>query len=267
MSLFSKEKSLKFKLIPSTPEQTQARGYLTNMMQTNYQYPTEQIADLTGTEQQIQDSLPSYLSQLDEDYEASQGYYTDVLNGGYDPRTSDFYQGLRAEQGRLKSEAQGDVARRAQKAGMGRSTPALGIQADVGNTYDAQTLQQLGLLTENERTRRAGAAEALPRLSAQRLSSVAGVEQLAAVARQQEQARLSAMYQAVVNTMLAQYNINANIAMQLLKEPRYAGYQTGGGLTDLGFLMSVGSDYAKAAAMGGSGGGGSGMPPQASVWQ
>ena len=216
MGLFSKDKKLKFKLIPSTPEQTQARSYLTGLMDQDIQFPTEQIAPLTGTEQQIQEGLPSYLNQIAEDFETSRGYYNDVLSGGYDPATSDFYQGFRAEQDRMKRDALLGIARQGQMAGMSRSTPVLGVQARTGAAIDDATLRQLGLLYENERDRRTQAAGSLSQLGSQHIGNLSYAEQLAAVQRQNEQAKLSAMYQAVLQTLLAPYQYNAQIAGALL---------------------------------------------------
>jgi hypothetical protein len=259
MGLFSKDKKLKFKLIPSTPEQTQARNYLVGLMDQDIQFPTEQVAPLTGTEQQIQGSLPSYLNQIAEDFDTTRGYYNDVLSGGYDPSTSDYYQGFRAEQNRLKQDALLGIARQGQMAGMSRSTPVLGVQARTGAAIDDATLRQLGLLYENERARRDQAAGFLSQLGGQELSQVGQVEQLAAIQRQQEQMKLSAMYQAALQTLLAPYQYNAQIAGALLSEQRYAGYTTGGGLTDLGFMISAASNAISGGgwpSFGGGGGGG-----------
>lgn len=260
MGLFSKDKKLKFKLIPSTPEQTEARGYLTDLMRNDVQYPVQQIAPLTGTEQQIQGQLPSYLNQIAEDFETSRGYYNDVLSGGYDPATSDFYQGFRAEQDRMKRDALLNIARQGQMAGMSRSTPVLGVQARTGQAYDDATLRQLGLLYENERGRQGQAAGSLSQLGSQHIGNLSYAEQLAAVQRQNEQAKLSAFYQAAVETLLAPYQYNAQIAGALLKEQRYAGYQTGGGLTDLGFMVAAASNAISGGGWPGSGsvGGGGG---------
>ena len=261
MGLFSKDKKLKFKLIPSTPEQTEARGYLTDLMRNDVQYPVQQIAPLTGTEQQIQGQLPSYLNQIAEDFETSRGYYNDVLSGGYDPATSDFYQGFRAEQDRMKRDALLGIARQGQMAGMSRSTPVLGVQARTGAAIDDATLRQLGLLYESERDRRTQAAGSLSQLGSQHIGNLSYAEQLAAVQRQNEQAKLSAFYQAAVETMLSKYNLNANIALKLLSEQRYAGYTTGGGLTDTAIGIQLASNLISSM----SGGGGGGWPGSGSV--
>lgn len=249
MGLFTKDKSLKFAKIPSAPEQKQARSYLVDLMENNLQFDPQPVADLTDTEKQIQGKLPSYLSMADSDFNSARDYYNDVLSGNYDPSKSDYYQGFRNEQDRLKKETQLGIARAGQKAGIARSTPVLGTQAKAGAQIDDQTLQQLGLLYENERTRMANAANELPQLTSRNLSNVGTIENLASIARQQEQDRLSAMYQAALQTMLAPYNYNAQIASALLNEQRYTGYETGGGMTDLYYGLKLGIDAAKVAAV------------------
>jgi hypothetical protein len=263
VGIFSKDNKLKFKEIPSAPEQTQARNYLVDLMENDLQFPVQGTAELTGTEQQIQGMLPSYLGMLEEDYGAARDYYNDVLSGGYDPRTSDYYQGFRAEQDMAKRDAMLDVARMGQMAGMSRSTPVVGVQARTGAAFDAQTLQQLGLLYDNERTRMGQAAGALGQLGGQQLANLSQVEQLAMVQRQQEQMKLSAMYQAALRTLLFPYEKQAGIAEVLLGEQRYTGYQTGGGLTDWGFMMAAGSNAVAGGGWPSFGGGGTTTPAPA----
>jgi hypothetical protein len=245
MGLFTKSKSLKFKKIPSTPEQNQARSYLEGLYQKDLQYPTEQIADLTGTEQQIQGQLPDYLRNTQADYETGRSYLNDVLAGGYDPRSSDYYAGLRQESEQLKAGSQNEIRRQSQKAGMARSTPSLGIQADVGEKYDTQTLKNLGALYENERMRMGQAAAGLGQLSSQYIGNVGAAESIAETERFVQQDRMRAMFTAAVQNMLAPYLkpeggvSQAGIALNLLNEKRYAGVETGGGLTDFGFATSL----------------------------
>jgi hypothetical protein len=247
MGLFTQSKSLKFKKIPSTPEQNQARSYLEGLYQKDLQYPTEQIADLTGTEQQIQGQLPDYLKNNQADYESGRSYLNDVLAGGYDPRSSDYYAGLRQESEQLKAGSQNEIRRQSQKAGMARSTPSLGIQADVGEKYDTQTLKNLGALYENERTRMGQAASGLGQLSSQYIGNVGAASQIAETERQIQQNKMSALFTSTVQTMLAPFLRNngvsqVDIAKSLLNETRYSGLKTGGELTDLGFAANLASE-------------------------
>jgi hypothetical protein len=241
MGLFTSKQKFKFKKIPSTPEQTRSRSYLESLRDNDLTFQPEGVADLTGTEKQIQGYLPSYLTDVSNDYQSGRSYLNDVLSGSYDPRESDYYIGFRNEQETMKADAQNQIRRQAQKAGMARSTPSLGIQSDTGRQYDDQSLRQLGGLYENERNRMGQAAAGLQQIGAAYGSNVSGAQNIAAVERQQQQAKLSAAYNAAIQTMLAPYQYNAQIASALLNEQRYMGVQSGGGMTDLGFALNAGA--------------------------
>jgi hypothetical protein len=250
MGLFTKSQSFKFKEIPSTSEQNRARNWLEGLYRKDMQFPLQGTADLTGTQQDIQTQLQGLLDQSGGDYQAVADYYRNVLNGGYDPKTSDFYQGFRQEATTLKQMGQRDVARSAQKAGMARSTPSVGMQGLVGADYDSKILQVLGGLYEQERDRQGQAAAGLPSLRGQQVGTMGAANQIAETARRVEQEKLDALYNQAFHTLLAPYTYQAKIAMALLNEPRYLGVKSGGGLTDLGFLTNamssaVGSYYAK----------------------
>lgn len=239
MGLFTKSKKLKFKLIPSTPEQETARNWLQSLYLQDFQAPLQGTADLTPTEQQIQGELGNFQSASGQDYSTAASYYRDVLGGGYDPRTSPAYEGFRQEADALRRRSQQDVARAAQKAGMARSTPVTGIQSRTGAEYDSLILRALGDLYERERDRQTHAAGALPALRGQQIDTMARTSDLAAMPRQLEQHRLDALYQQAMQNLMAPYTYQANIASALLNEQRYAGVQTGGGLTDFAIGATI----------------------------
>jgi len=239
MGLFTKSKKLKFKLIPSTPEQTAARNWLQDLYQQDFQAPLQGVAGLTPTEQNIQDDVSRFLTESGRDYSAASNYYRDVLSGGYDPRTSPAYEGFRQEANALRARSQQEIARAAQKAGMSRSTPVTGIQGRTGAEYDSAILRALGDLYERERDRQTGAAAALPALRSQEINTMSQSAALAAEERAVEQNRLNALYEQAMHNLLAPYTYQANIASSLLNEQRYTGYTTGGGMTDFGFLASL----------------------------
>lgn len=232
MGLFSKDKKMKFALIPSTPEQTQARSYLNNLYQQDIQYPTEQIADLTPSEQTIQGQLPSIIAGMEQNYGLAENYYKDVLSGKYDPMTSAYYQGVRGTAETQKQMAQSAVLRQGQGVGANRSTPTYALAAQTGQNYDNAALQTLGQLQLAERNNQANAAQGIQNVQSNRVTGLSQVEQLAQVARQNQQMKMSAAYNAAIQTMLAPYTYNAQIASALLNEQRYVGYQTGGGLQE-----------------------------------
>jgi len=244
MGLFTKKKSYKFKEIPSTPEQDAARSYLTGLLYNKIQYPTLKIAPMTDSEKTVQDQVKSYLANAPADFDTAAGYFRDVINDQYDPATSMYYEGFRREADTAKSEAQAQVRRSAQKAGVARSTPSLGMEARTGMDYDSRTMQLLGSLLQDERNFKSQAAQVLPQMRGSQVSQLAVADQLASKPREIQQARYQAAYEKIVNDMLAPYLYNANIASAILNEPRYQGYTSGGGLTDWGNIATLGATVA-----------------------
>ena len=244
MGLFTQPKKLKFKEIPSAPEQTQARNWLQDLYQSDFNAPVEQTADLTPNEQTIQQFITDYLPQMQGNYGAAEKYYQDVVAGGYDPRTSPAYAGYRDEADRAKTIAQNQTRRGLSHGGVLGSTPGAGMIADTGANYDSKILSLLGNLYENERNRQTGAAGALMELPSRRIAGYGAASTLSEKPRQIEQAKYTAMYNAAMQDLLAPYLYKANIALALLNEQRYAGYETGGGMTDWGFLINAGASAA-----------------------
>lgn len=254
MGLFTKDEEFEFNLIPSTPEQNEARSYLSTLYKNSINYPELQIAELTPTERQVQGYLSNYLQGFGGDYELAAGYFRDVLGGEYDPYTSRYYEGMRNQLDTQKSQAQAQVRRTAQKAGSARSTPFLGIEQQAGQQYDYQKDKVLGGLELEERQLRAGAAQGLANVRGQELAQLSAVDQLAAKERMIEQMKYQAAYEKMINDLLSQYQYNAQIASMILNEQRYMGVQTGGGMSDLGVLGMMGASMAGGALAGGAGG-------------
>jgi hypothetical protein len=244
MSLFTKEKKLKFKEIPSTSEQTQARSYLQGLEQRDLQFPTLQVAELTPEEQAIQNALPDYFAGSQDSYNQSKKYYSDVLSGSYDPLTSPYYQGLRANlEARTKADVQ-RVKRAGQGSGMLRSGPTQALAAEQERLGNADIATVEGQLLESERNRMQNAAGSMLGLEQSRLSTMAGVSSLAEKARAIQQAKNQAAFESAIQDMLAPYLYNAQIASALLNERRYVSYETGGGMNDLGQALTMGSEKA-----------------------
>ena len=239
MGLFTKDKKLKFAAIPSTPGQDQARSYLTSLFGQNMDFPEMEVADLSGTEQDIQGQIRKYLSGSQGDYDTARGYFNDVLTDKYDPATSQYYQGIRGQIDTQKGEAQAQVRRTAQKAGSARSTPFMGIEARTGQEYDNQKDVVLGNLLQQERDRKAQASMGLSQLRGQEISQLSAADQVASKEREIQQQKFQAAYQKILQDLLAPYTYNAQIASTLLNEQRYAGYTTGGGMTDAGFYLNA----------------------------
>ena len=253
MGLFTKDKKLEFEKIPSAPEQDQARNYLQGLYTNNLNYPEMGVAELSDSERSVQDQIKQYLTGSQGDYALSRQYFTDVLNDNYDPATSQYYAGVRGQLDTQKAEAQAGVRRTAQKAGSSRSTPFLGIEAKTGQAYDYEKDRVLGAMTQAERDRKAGAATSLASLRGQEINQLGTADQIASKEREIQQMKLQAAYNKVIQDMLAPYLYNANIASAILNEVRYAGVQTGGGLTDLGFGAAVAGSVVSGMATGGTG--------------
>ena len=232
MGLFTKKKKTKFELIPDAPGQGEARDYLEGLYQADISHPERQIADLTGTEQDIQSQLANWLTASSENFDTATGYYKDVLEGGYDPETSRYYQGIRNQLDRGKEEGQAGVRRTAQKAGSSRSTPFLGVEASVGQKFEDAKNVTLGGLLQDERRFKAGSAGALTAAGSQRVRDIGAAGEVAERPREIEQARFDAAYQKILQDLLAPYTYQADIATQILNEPRFQGVQTGGGQKD-----------------------------------
>jgi hypothetical protein len=239
MGLFTKDKKLEFELIPSTPGQDRSRDFLEGLYERDIKHPEQQIAGLSGNEQTIQDDLSKWLTASSESFDQATGYYKDVLQGGYDPETSRYYQGIRNQLDRGKEEGQAGVRRTAQKAGSARSTPFLGVEAAVGQKFEDAKNVTLGGLLQDERRFKAGSAEALTSASGQRVGQLGAADDIAAKPRELEQMQFNAAYQRILNDLLAPYQYQANIASMILNETRYTGIQTGGGLTDVGFGTQI----------------------------
>lgn len=243
---------MKFKLIPDAPGQGEARDFLEGLYERDIRHPERQIADLSGTEQTIQQQLADWLNVSSENFDTATGYYRDVLSGGYDPETSRYYQGIRSQLETGREEAGAGVRRTAQKAGSARSTPFLGIEARTEQEYrDAENVI-LGGLLQDERRFKAGSAEALTTAGSQRVRDIGAAGDIGALPRELEQMRMDAAYQRILLDLLAPYTYQADIAAMILNETRYQGIVKGGGLTDLGFASTTLASALSGTNFGGS---------------
>jgi len=255
MGLFTKDTKIED---PLAGEKKRAAGFLEDLMQQGTpDIPTQQVAGLTPLQQILQGNMQGQVNAANQNYGEVRDYYRDVLDGGYDPRSSDFYKGLRQEADRMKTEETTNVRQSANMGGMLQSTPRMAVESDARQQIDNQTLQLLGGLYENERGRQGQAATALPQLDAQRTQTTGAMQSIADVERQIEQQRNNAMYQQALQTVLFPYQYQANLANMI-----FGGSQpvvTGGGMTDLGFGLNAGAGaIASFAAAGGKLGGGGG---------
>jgi len=210
-----------WKLIPSTPEQNTARSWLMDNLTKDLQFPTQQIAELTPFQQELQSYLQQSMPGMQENYQLSQQHMQDTLQGGYDPQDSPYWKGYRQQANQMKADAQTDVRQRSQLGGMLNSSPAANVEADSNRQYDSMMLQQLGQLYENERNKMYNAAQTSSQVDSQHTQNLAQATQLGNLPRDIEQQQNDAIYEAALNELLAPYTYQYKLAQPILDETRY----------------------------------------------
>lgn len=239
-----------FRRVPSAGEQDVARNYLVDLMNRNIDAPQQEVAGLTEEQKAVQGDTENVIASTNRGYQEANNYLQEVLGGNYDPRTSDYYKGLRNEAETFKADSNAALKRRSQAGGMMYSTPAAGLQAENTRRIDDRTLRQLGGLYENERDRMGQAATGIGQVDAQQISNLGAGNQLLDQQRGIEQARLNAQYQEAMTELLAPYQYQAPLASPVLQEQRYFYKSNSGGGMMGGILGS-----AAGGLLGGIGGG------------
>jgi hypothetical protein len=234
-----------YKNAPRTKESQQGGQFLMDILnQGSPDYPQRKIAGLSDNEQAIQGNIASFLNANQPVFQSATDEIMATLSGDYDPRTSDFYKGVRQEADILKEEESDAIRRRANLGGMLYSTGASNIEAKNNARIDAETLQVLGSLTENERNRKLGTAM---NASQNAVANTLAAQGVSAVPRQVTQEEYDAMYAETLDELLAPYQLMSPIATSMMGySPGIINY--GGGLTGLGFLTSAGANVAAAYA-------------------
>lgn len=179
-------------------------------------YPRRQTADMTGGEQAAQGKIQSYLLDGTEGYNAAMAHTNKTLEGGYDPRTSDFYKGYRAEAETLRNDSNAQIGRQSQLAGMANSTPATGMISDNNRRIDDMLLRSLGGMYENERNRMDSAANTAGALGSQKFNETLQADIALAKERVIEQMKYDMIYNEALQELLAPYSIQAPIAMTMM---------------------------------------------------
>jgi hypothetical protein len=123
------------------------------------QLPKANVPGLTSYQQQGLGILSELLKrELPEIFGAGQEQVAGTLRGDYDPRTSDYYKGMREQM--LQEEQQGlsQLRRGANLGGMLYSEPRMRHEGDYLSGQAAQRQSLLGSMFENERSRQQQAA-------------------------------------------------------------------------------------------------------------
>lgn len=214
-------------VIPSMPEQQEARSLLLSLMQPGVQTPRLTVPGMTPTEEEGQSLLLK------------------ILRGGAfaDPATSPYYQGMRREMIGEEERGVTSMRRGQQAAGMYYSTPGAGIEARYRGQMAGQRGTLLGALYEGERAR----DNPYTRLGA--------VAQYGALPRLVEGAQERANYQNLLYQLLFPYQAQVPLAGSLLSETRLMGEQREGSMQTQDYLKLLGQ-LGQAAAGGIAGGGG-----------
>ena len=222
----------KWKMIPDAPEQTESRNYLMDLINRDIQFPILDIAGMTDTEQGAQGILDRIVNAASSKYmpfeELGLAEMTKTLEGGYDPRTSPYYEGLRDEANRLKSEGTSNI-RRVGNIGFGGAKRASPITRGVGDytsKVDTGLLQNLGRLYEGERNKMFAAGNIAQNVG--RNAPLSILDQVATTGdlpRILEQLQNQAQYGSQVDTLTFPYTAQAPLAQSIINEPRYTYVQ------------------------------------------
>ncbi len=241
---------------PLAGQKTEAANWLLDMLKRKVDVPERQTADLTDLQKMVQSGLQGNYADVNENYDTARGHFTDVVNNQYDPRSSDFYKGLRTEAQDLKTESNTDIRQSANLGGMLVSTPRMAVEAENNRKIDNSTMTQLGGLYENERNRKDYAASNLGTLDSNRIANSGNLQAIAELERQVETERYNAIYEQALMDVVFPYQYQAGLASAI-----FSGSQpivTGGGMTGLGMGLNMGagalSSYIGAGGTFGGGG-------------
>ena len=256
----SKKKKIEPELLEPS-QQTQAREYLGNLMNKEYQPYTGQVFGQYPDQGKLQDLLGSYVNRNQQPlYGLAQGELTKTLQGDYNPITSPYYKAYRTEAVKNEQQAVNSLRRQAEKSGMLQSTPLIRGEADI-RSNTANTLNTLlGGMFERERTNQLNSVpeamtvgqllEGAPLKSAQAITTISPILK----ALQEEPLKYSAQQYAAGQEW--PYSHQGTIAQLLLANkypwtyPRYTSGKTGKG-AGIGSLLGMGLGALLAPATGG----------------
>jgi hypothetical protein len=212
-------------------------------------------------QQLIMQGLPAMYLGVHDATGKARDYYSDVLEGDYDPFTGPRASAMRGELEFMKRRALTQANQEASSLGGLTSTPAAGVRSNIRGQYDRITASQLAALSGEERDRKERAAVSGPQVERGAIGAAGELAALADVERQINQARQDAIFTAAMKSFLLPFQEISNIAMGLMN------YQmpvvvTGGGLTDAAYAANIASNlfggWISGGGLGGGGGGGGG---------
>lgn len=206
--------------------------------------PTQGVAGLSSLQQQLLGYLQQGQAGSRQRLGLSGDEITKTLTDSYDPRVGDYYKGLKQEADQTRSRGKTRIRQIANQGGMLSSSPTAEQEADFGSEVDSQLLDKLRGLYEVEREKKLDVARATPGLESSKTDVTGQAIELADVERQVEQERNNALYTTALQSLLFQYQQQAQVALGMLgNNPGSA--VTGGGLTNLGVGFSLGAEAIK----------------------
>jgi hypothetical protein len=237
-----------WEMIPSTPEQKRARSFLEELWQRRLNIPGRKVPGLGPTEKRAQEMLSDWMGRgTPPGVKTAIGEMTKTVEGDYyDPYVSKLYRPYRDVSRMEEAEAVNAMRRRAGNVGMARSTPALDREGRTRRGFAADREGYLAGLYDRERGRQVRTAPVLAATSTaadeQTLKKAQAGATVGAMPRQVETEQERAIWEALVQTLLAPYNYQQGPANTILNEQRFLyAPDEGNGL--MNFLGSAGANF------------------------
>ena len=212
----TKRKEEGFELIPSTPEQDEARDYYLDMMRGGVQSPTREIAGMSDAEKKGMELLNLFLGQpASGERESALGFLTGLMDQPVDvtqlPEIKALMSSIENETGNLVNSAM----RRTQLSGMGTSGPqgsAVGRELAKGQTSMVAALAPYMSQVRGNQLTAANLINSL--VSGQEtseLNKVGAATSYGSLPRTIEQAGSDAEYEKMMNDLQRKYGAASNL--------------------------------------------------------
>jgi len=188
MGLFSSDTEESWKKLREAAPATQARGYMTNLMNQQVDIPTRKTAGMSENEQAGQSILARILSG--ESFQ--------------DPSTSKYYQGMRSQYKTATDEGASALRHRQQLGGVFHSGAAVNQESKFRQGMADQEMSLLGQLYEQERARD------------NPYTRLAAAGQYGGLPRLLEQQGMDSAYQSALQNIMFPYQYQAPLAQNIM---------------------------------------------------
>ncbi len=166
-----------------------------------------------------------------EIYQTGMDEIQKVLEGGYDPMSSPYYEGIRRESEMLTDRSVSEMMHGQSARGTLASTPGMRAESDLRAMADARTLQTLGQLHEGERGRMSNAvnqalgyAQYQPNVMGQAMGGIGAMSPLATYGSDvaNQQAIMNAQLQSQhMGTQMSGYGAMSDYGTYYVPEQHY----------------------------------------------